>query len=253
MAMVSDKRKTKSQLIAELEELRDQLHKTEGRAKAYHARLRQLASQLTLAEERQRRQLAHDLHDCIGNALAFAKLKVDALADPRTSPERSSLGEISAVLKRTIEDSHSLMFELSPPVLYESGLVAAIVWLANRYRQQFALEVDVHGEHGRVPLDEDRRVMLYRAVKELLTNVVKHAGTRAAGVTIERHAGDLSIRVEDTGRGFCGEELAAHNDGCGRFGLFSVRERLAHLGIRCEISTAPGEGTRVSLTTPLTH
>ncbi len=155
------------------------------------------------------------------------------------------------MLQRTIEECHTLMFQLSPPVLYESGLVAAIEWLAKRYRHQFALEVSVRAEHGRVPLDEDRRVILYRAVNELLTNVVKHAGTRAARVTVEKRVEDLSIRVEDEGKGFRCEELAAHESGQGRFGLFSVRERLAHLGICCEISTAPGRGTRVSLTAPL--
>jgi signal transduction histidine kinase len=224
------------------------LREAEEKAAAYHARLRDLASQLTLAEERQRRQLAHDLHDSVGNALAFAKLKLDALAG---APEPRALSEISAILQRTIEDCHSLMFQLSPPVLYESGLVAAIEWLASRYRQQFALEVSVHAEQGKLLLDEDRRVMLYRAVSELLTNVVKHAGTRSARVTVEKREQDLSIRVEDEGKGFRCEEIAARDGGCGRFGLFSVRERLAHLGIRCEISTAPGHGTRVSLTTPL--
>jgi len=259
--MASDSHKTKKQLIAQLEELRRaaaerdrsrrQLQEAEERASSYHARLRQLASQLTLAEERQRRQLAHDLHDSVGNALAFAKLKLDALADTRGSQEPRALTEVSALLQRTIEDCHSLMFQLSPPVLYESGLVAAIEWLADRYRSQFALEVSVHAEHGRVPLDEDRRVILYRAVNELLTNVVKHAGTRSARVTVEKRAQDLSIRVEDEGKGFRCEERDVRDSGCGGFGLFSVRERLAHLGIRCEISTAPGCGTRVSLTTPL--
>jgi signal transduction histidine kinase len=250
--------KTKKQLIAELrqaaadhERSRHQLHEAEEKANAYHARLRELASQLTLTEERQRRQLAHDLHDGVGGALALAKLKLDTLADPRTSPDPTALAEVSGLLQQTIEDCHSLTFQLSPPVLYECGLVAAIEWLADRFRRRFALDVSVRAEHGRVPLDEDRRVMLYRAVNELLTNVVKHAGTRSARVTVEQRAEDLAIRVEDEGKGFRCEERDVRDSGCGGFGLFSVRERLAHLGIRCEISTAPGCGTRVSLTTPL--
>ena len=224
----------------------------EDKVNLYQRQLRTLASELLFTEERERRRLATDLHDSIGQALAISKLKLDALKTAlRSSPLAVDLEEICGLLDGTIQQTRSLTFELSPPVLYELGLVPALESLVEQIERRYNLRIHFVEDSRPKPVSEDLAVLLFRAVQELLVNVVKHANAHKARVTIVRDGDRIRIRVEDNGSGFDPAEVDAHEDRARRFGLFSIKERLHHLGGHVEIESSPGKGTQVSLTAPL--
>jgi len=219
----------------------------------YQERLRSLASELVLTEERERRRLAMDLHDSIAQSLALSKTKLDAL---RTQSHAADLpeavDEVLEILKPAIRDARSLMFQLSPPLLYVMGLEAAVESLAEQAQEQHGLVTTFSDDEQPKPLGEDLRVLLFRAVRELLINVIKHSRASTARIRMRRDNGCIRIDVEDDGVGF---SPAGENEdplvGKSGFGLFSIRERLQHLGGRLEIDSAPGRGSRITLTAKL--
>jgi len=224
----------------------------EDEVNLYQRQLRTLASELLFTEERERRRLATDLHDSIGQALAISKLKLDALKTAvLSSPLALDLEEISALLDGTIQQTRSLTFELSPPVLYELGLVPALESLVEQMERRYNLRIQFVEDGRPKPVSEDLAVLLFRTVQELLVNVVKHANSQKARVAVIRDRARLRIRVEDNGIGFDPAEIDSHEDRARRFGLFSIKERLHHLGGKVEIESSPGKGTQVSLTAPL--
>lgn len=225
--------------------------KAEEQLFTYQLRLRSLASELSLAEERLRRRIATDVHDHISQNLAISKMKLESLAESAKGPEISkSLAEVRELIGQTIESTRSLTFEMSPPVLYELGFEAAVGWLARQTRQRYGLEVEFKDDGKPKPLDDDVRVFLFQAVRELLVNVVKHANAHKASVSARRVRGELRVTVEDDGIGFDVSKTGS-SDREGGFGLFSVRERLDHIGGRVNIVSRPGRGTRVTLIAPV--
>jgi len=224
----------------------------EERLKTDQKRLRSLASQLALAEERERRRIAAALHDDVGQTLALALIKLGELAAASPPPEFAATivwvhEMIALVLKRT----RSLTFELSPPVLYELGFEDALGWLVEEFQKQHPLRWEFRGEHLSPPLEDDVRVTLFQGARELLFNVVKHARAETVTVQVECDPGEVRVRVEDDGVGFAADELRSNPKAKDGFGLFSVRERLESLGGRLEVDSQPGRGTRATLAAPL--
>jgi signal transduction histidine kinase len=216
----------------------------------HQRQLRQLALELSLAEERERKEIAEDLHDHIGQALAFIKMSVAAFrGDPAFVDFRDKTDEILALLDQTIRYTRDLTLEISPPALYELGLEAALDGLAERFRAQHGLSVVLEVPPETKGLDEEVVVLLYRWVQELLTNVVKHAGAGRSWVRIRLENQCVRVEVEDDGRGFDPEALksAGVNDS---FGLFNIREKVKYLGGEMDVKSSPGAGTTVVLVFP---
>ncbi len=214
----------------------------------YQKQLRALASQLALAEERERRRLATELHDRIGQTLALAKIKLSGfLQSTSHSGPGSSLVEISRMIETTIQDTHSLIFEISPPVLYQVGFEAALEWLTEHFQEQYGLPISLKIDGKRVTLGEDLRIVLFQAIRELLVNVIKHAKASRAKILMKYVRNNLRIIVEDDGAGFVPDGRQGTDRG---FGLFNIRERLHHLGAEILIESSPGEGTRITLIIP---
>lgn len=215
-----------------------------------NASLRRLASELSLAEARERRQIAEDIHDHIGQALAFIKMN---LAQFRGNAIfcgfEDKFDEIATLLEQTIQYSRNLTFEISPPALYELGLEAAIDGLAERFRKKHGLSVRAETATEIGPLGSDVVVLLYKSVQELLTNVTKHARARGAAVRIRPEGTFVRVEVEDDGCGFDAAALES-SVGSDRFGLFNIRERIQYLGGVMEVRSAPGRGTTVALLSP---
>jgi DNA-binding NarL/FixJ family response regulator/signal transduction histidine kinase len=223
-------------------------YRAKDRITEYQAQLRSLASELALTSERERRQIAQELHDQIGQNLAAIKFKLGLLAQGSSEPE---LAESLALLERTIQSSRNLTYELSPPVLHELGLCAALEWLVHQLRANFGIAGQFFDDLKPKPLTDDLRIVLFQAVRELLTNVGKHSRANMARVTAKVVAGELWLEVIDDGVGFDPAHYRAVRQGTSGMGLFSVRERMAHLETRMEIISAPGQGTRVLLRAPL--
>ncbi len=224
---------------------------TERTALAEHrsVQLRQLAAELAHSEQRERERLARLLHDDLQQLLVAAKLQL-VIARFRSPDERSrqSVDLAMQLLDQSLESSRSLTVELSPTILYDGGLEAALPWLArqNEARHDLKVETEINAA---VPQDEAGvAYLLFSAVRELLLNVVKHAGVDAARVQLDRLDDDrVRVIVSDEGKGFDPASLES-NDGTTGLGLFGLQERLGHIGGDCVIDSAPGRGTRITLT-----
>jgi PAS domain S-box-containing protein len=226
----------------------------ETRLKEYQEQLRSLASELSLTEQRERRRLATDLHDSIGQTLAMCKLKLDELRSRASSAVLANdLDHVSTLLDQAIQGTRSLTFELSPPVLYELGIEAALESLVERMQHVNGTQIKLIDHAGPKPLSEDTAALCFRAVQELLVNAVKHAHARKIEVSTARNRGRIRITVADDGIGFDTSGGISRKGGKGGFGLFSIRERLQHLGGSLKVDSKPGKGTRVTLSAPLEH
>ena len=222
----------------------------EEQMREYQKQLRALAHALTVSEEKERQRLAADLHDQASQTLVLAQMKTRLLRRQTDSGIATEhLDEISDQLDQLDQAIHSLIFELSPPVLHQMGLEAAVEWLAEHFRNQGVLQVEVEDDKQPKPLDEDLRPLTFRTVRELLMNVIKHAGMDQARVCMRRQEDMLHIEVIDGGIGFdAGRQQAGQG-----FGLFSIRERMEFIGGRCHLRSASGQGTQVTLEVPLSR
>jgi signal transduction histidine kinase len=164
---------------------------------------------------------------------------------------KKSLFEVDGLIAESLNVTRSLTAELSPAILHRSGLAAALRWLGRWYEDRFALKVLVEAEEF-AGVDEETRVTLFRTVRELLFNVVKHARVTSARVQLERDGdGRARIVVSDDGVGFDPEAARAREGDGGNFGLFNVRERLEALGGRLGVDSAPGRGASFTIVGPL--
>jgi PAS domain S-box-containing protein len=227
--------------------------KAEQKLLDYQAQLKSLASQLTLVEERERRRLATKLHDRISQALVVSKIKLDALRKSgRSRKLNKALEDVCNSIDQTIQDTKTLTFDLGSPVLHELGFETAVSeWLTDQIQKKLGITVDFEDDGKPKPLDDDVRILLFRDVRELLTNVAKHASAHKVKVSIRKVGSEIHISVEDDGWGFDTKKVAATAVKEGGFGLFSIRERLGQLGGHLEIESEPGCGTKATLIAPL--
>jgi PAS domain S-box-containing protein len=223
--------------------------RVEERLLSYQEQLRSLASELSLAEERERRRIAVELHDRVGQLMAMAKIKLGMLRE--SMPHTTALDEIRGLIDQAIQNARSLTFELSPPILHELGFEASVHWLSEQLEEKQGILAHVEDDLDPKPLDDDVRVVLFTAVRELLANVAKHARARRVDVSLQRDGDKIRINVKDDGAGFDTSQIDSHMNKITGFGLFSIRERLSHFGGCLEIDSRVGTGTRVSLTAPL--
>jgi PAS domain S-box-containing protein len=249
-------RAANKQLAAEEQQLRaanQQLKATEQELLDYQAQLKSLASQLSLAEERERRRVAAELHDRIGQSLAVSKLQLDTLwASAPSGDLAKTLKEVCNSIDQTIQNTRSLTFDLSSPILYELGFEAAVAeWLTEQVGQKHDIATEFEDDELPKPLDESVCVLLFRDVRELLVNVIKHARARKVKVSIRKRDDTICVSVEDDGVGFDPDRIAPTPTQTGGFGLFSIRERLEQLGGRLKIESQPGKGSKITMTAPL--
>jgi PAS domain S-box-containing protein len=217
--------------------------------------LKSLASQLSLTEERERHRLAGVLHDQIGQSLVISKIKLDQLRKGGASGAIvKALDEVAACLGQVIRNTRTLTFDLSYPILYELGFESAVAeWLTEHIQEKHGIETDFEDDGQPKPLDDDIRALLFCNVRELLINVVKHARARRVKVTTRRLKDQIRTSVEDDGVGFDPVEVTAMSAKRAEFGLFSIRKRLEQLGGLFEVVSAPGRGTRITMTAPLKY
>jgi PAS domain S-box-containing protein len=218
----------------------------------YQKQLQSLASQLSISEERERRRIATELHDRISQSLAFSKLQLGLLGkEVEDTGVVDKIKEISDLIDGTIRETRSLTFEICPPILYELGFEAAVEWLAEDFNQRHGLKINVINDDVSKPLDENLRGLLFQSVRELLMNVVKHAGAQNVQISIKAENGFIEIDVADDGIGFDSEKLTNRNHEDAGFGLFSIRERMNHFGGQLSINTDHKDGARLVLVAPL--
>ena len=212
--------------------------------------LRMLASELVLAEERERKRVATVLHDEICQTLAVARMKVDMLqsmADDDHS--RQTIQEARELLAQSIQEARALMNEVGNPLLSDMGVAAACESLADRLMAIHPIQIHCDMQDSFKNLTADVRVILFQAIRELLNNVVKHSKARNANITIDAQNGHVRAQVKDDGMGFNPQILGAPTAE-GGFGLFSIRERLMAFNGRLQIESTPGKGTVATVLLP---
>lgn len=209
-------------------------------------RLRSLASEIVIAEERLRQSLAAELHNGLGQDIALAKMKLSALRNSASPDLQDPVARIEHLVEQADRALRSITFQLSPPSLHDLGLLPALEWLAEHIGDRNHVEVTVQDEGTPAVGDERMRVVLFRAVRELLVNAAMHASARKISVRLRYDQGLLHITVQDDGSGF--DATRIESDG---FGLFGLREQLQHVGGRLRIDSQSGRGTTVELTAPV--
>ena len=217
-----------------------------------HVQLRALTTELNLTEQRERRRLATELHDHLAQLLVLGKMKLGQskrLTQPLEKRDEL-IEETDAVLSEALAYTRTLVIDLSPPILREFGLPAALRWLGERM-QRHELVVTVEIETEDLLLPEDQAVLLFQSVRELLMNTIKHAQSHTATVWMKQESGALRIEVRDEGVGFDLAAAATHTIVSSKFGLFSIRERMRALGGHFDMQSALGEGTTATLILPL--
>jgi len=223
----------------------------ERKIQQHQQELATLTEELLLTEERERHRLALLLHDSIGQSLAFSKREIGVLQKNTSEDVRKALEYVKQQIDESIRQTRSLTFELSPTTLHTFGLEAAVEELAEQYGQRSDFQYHFEATEEEKPLSEQIKALLYRASRELLTNISKHAQASNVFIRIDRTDGSIRIVVTDDGKGFeiaRLEEIIPQQRG---FGLFSIRERLTHVGGTFAIESKPGQGTRVTLVAPL--
>jgi len=239
--------------VRELEEALAERKRVEQALLEKQQRLSDVTVELSLAEERERRRIATELHDTIGQDLALARIKLGTVAKSHLRDEEAGIIDTTReMLGGMIQRVRHLTHMISPPILESGGLEAALKWLGRQMETDYGLRVAFMDDMGEKPLTEEIRSVLYHAVRELLINVVKHAGTGTARVTVGREGARIVIKVEDDGGGFdpasIEQSLTREQGG---FGLFNVRRRIIHLGGTFEVESSPGVGTCVTIGMPL--
>ncbi len=233
----------------------DEIHErklAEARILAYQQQLRTLAAELSLTEQRERRRMAVELHDRIGQQLALSRIRLGTLREALKEPAYATiLKEVREALDVSIRDTRSLVFELSPPVLYELGLAAALEWLAEEFGRRHSIRIDFLDDSESKPLDQDLRDLMFHSARELLVNAIKHSDADSIRMRMRRAGSWVELIVSDNGTGFDPDMELVDGKSRTGFGLFSIRERLAPYGGALIIGKGSSGGTDAVLRAPV--
>jgi PAS domain S-box-containing protein len=250
---ITERKASQAHLEQFAEELERQVSERTRELVSSQDQLRALATELNLAEQRERKRLADELHDHLAQMLVLVRLKLGQAKQGPVYRSMDMIKQAEDVVNESLTYTRNLVAELSPPVLHEFGLFAALRWLAEqmqRYQLHVTVRIDAT-EDLRLP--QDQAVLVFQSVRELLINAAKHAVSKQASIMAEGRGGCLGIVVEDQGVGFDLLAMGTQETSpmSSKFGLFSIRERMNALGGRLELQSAPGEGTRATLILPL--
>jgi signal transduction histidine kinase len=211
--------------------------------------LRELALELSKVEMSERRQLAADLHDDVGQLVTLARIHVSAMQRSATDDgQKKQLHALAEIIDETNRKIRSLTFQVSPPLLQDLGLRPALEWLGEEMKRLYKLKVSVSAGVAAEPPQEMVRYTLFRAARELLINAAKHAGAKRVTVRMTRRRKHIVLTVRDDGKGFDPE--AVDTSKRAGYGLFSIRERMEYLGGSMRLRSSLGKGTMVELIVP---
>jgi signal transduction histidine kinase len=175
-------------------------------------------------------------------------MKLEELSEPQVDTDsRRVLNETRELLDNTIQDTRTLTFEISPPLLYELGFEPAVEWLVEQFRERHNIPIEYRGNGDGRMLDDDVSFFLFKSVRELLFNVIKHARADRIKVLVRREKDRIQISIEDDGVGFVFSKVQFSVTDLSGFGLFSIRERMEHFGGNLDVESKPGQGTRITL------
>jgi signal transduction histidine kinase len=221
----------------------------------HQRKMEQMSSDLSLAEDRERGRIAGELHDQVGQRLILAKIKLDELTSDEVKPDRQKmLLDTVGLLEQSLHDIRTLTFQMRPPILANAGLLSALQWLGSELQRDYGLEVKFdfsEYDTSQEQLKFEISSAMFQIIRELLLNVVKHAGVQTAWLTVQLSPQLLQVRVTDNGRGFDPYKQTEKNSRTGGFGLYNIQLKIRNLGGSCQLDAAPGMGSCVTLSLPL--
>lgn len=217
----------------------------------YQKKLKKLYYELSIAEEKERRKIAEYMHDGFGQTISIAAIKLSSISSREVSPKVDlTLKESAELLRNAISESRTLVYDLSHPILYEFGLVAAIKWKLEQIEKNFGIRATLWSEENPIELNTDLKILIFRMVSELLNNILKHAEADLIIIEIRWKHENILINVIDNGKGFNYIKGKTFSE-FGGFGLFSINERLDALQGSMQIDSEPAKGANITLTIPI--
>lgn len=215
--------------------------------------VRELASQLTRAENEERHRISQILHDDLQQQLYGLQIQLSFLRDDAPEDALKEINAMDEMMSTAIKTVRDLSVDLSPPILHNEGLVQGIRWIASRMQERYSFQVKIEAD-GAFPVRDDAvRVLLFQILRELLFNAVKHAGVRSVKVRLAQEKQHYRIDVIDQGTGFDPQQVFREEGMASGCGLTSACQRLRLIGGRLEIESTPGQGTRATIYTPMSN
>ena len=216
------------------------------------ALINSMAQELSVTEERERLRIAEELHDQIAPKLLLVKMRIQSLVDLlQGGVDDDAIESIMALIDQSISGISSLTLQLRPPILANAGLEAALKWLGQEFKENYGLIVKITDDMTFKPMRYEIRSAIFQVVRELLLNIVKHAETKNAWITIKKRNDKIDIKVEDDGRGADLADFSCDRPKSGGFGICNIKMKIEHLGGEMVIDSSPGSGTRAYISAPL--
>lgn len=236
--------------ITERKQAEIALLKNMNQIQQYQKKLRKLNLEITLIEERERRRIAENLHDSLGQTLSLAYIKLSAIDNREFQTETQlKINEIYSLLSKAINESRNLTYDLSPPILYELGLIPTFKWKLDQIEKSHNIRTHLIEGEINLQIKNEIAIFIYRIVNELLQNILKHASATRIVIETVQVNNKYVIIVQDNGVGFDKAKLNGNNmDG---FGLLSIKERLESFKGRLYLKSEPGNGTIAKIEIPL--
>ncbi len=234
-----------------LKENRAYQENLEGKIKEYRDSLKESRAQVAMAEENERRRIAQGLHDGVAQDLAALAIQMQFIRDEIVDGENvEKMNEAIDIVQKCIDEIKSLTFALSPTILFELGYAAAVEWLVDDFKGRFPAKFEFNCHGYPKSLTDNKASLLYRSVRELLVNAVKHSQAENVWIDIARESGNVITCVEDDGIGFEGTGAATQKGRVGGYGLFSISQQMEHVGGEMKVQSGLNSGTKVLLTVP---
>ncbi len=248
---IFDREGSVSQVVIFAHEITEMKQKEEELIAA-RDKLKALAMEVTAIEENARRTFSNYLHDRIGQTLFVLKIRLEMMAKAEAGGESAETWkEIFKLIEKAVNDTRALSYEMSPSILNEFGLEAALEWLVDQANKEHDLKINFESDRKPKVMDQNMSTLLYRAARELLTNVVKHANAKNVMVSLRQDDHQVRLEMRDDGVGFDTRSLQLLPDRNKGFGLFSIKERLQWHKGDMVVRSAPGKGTHITLLAPL--
>jgi signal transduction histidine kinase len=228
--------------IAERRRAQEQVHVS-------HQRLRNLSAHLQTVREEERKGLAREIHDELGQALTLLKLHLSLLRTdlpPQSMEADTKIGNMLALIDATIRSVKRMITDLRPRLLDDLGLTAAIEWQVEEFQKRTGIRCVLTIVPDEITVDPDRSTAIFRIFQETLTNIVRHAGATAVDIRLTDAGGNIELCVEDNGIGVSEQQVNDHRS----FGLIGIRERASYWGGTVTIAGIPNRGTRITVRFP---
>jgi PAS domain S-box-containing protein len=246
----TDNKKTMS--VISISDITDRKNMEKKNIQNYKRKMKNLSHKLTLAEEHERKRIATTLHAEIAQILAFLRIKIGELKEKESSEnKRKSLNEVYNLVQKAIASTRSLMSQISPYILYELGFVPAVDWLAEKILKVNNIKYEFKNDRKKKDMTDDLSILLFQAVRELLTNIRKHAKAKNVKISIKRDGENIKIEISDDGAGFDTSILDSYVERDIGFGLLNIRSRIDVVGGHFEIESHKNKGTKIKLEAPL--